>query len=51
MMPSFVTNVAAVVDKLGTKMPGVVIGLALTDWESVEARDEFLNLITTKRQG
>ena len=48
-MSQFVENISAAVDALGTRMPGVIIGIGLTDWATPQDRDDFLKLITTKR--
>lgn len=49
-MPSWIENVAAAVDRLGVEPAGVVWGIAMTDWSSVEERDAFLDAITRKGQ-
>jgi len=49
-MPSFVEDITAAVDAIGVEAPGVVIGIGLTEWDSVEQRDEFLAFITSKRE-
>jgi hypothetical protein len=45
---SFVEDIAAAVDALGVEAVGVIYGLGLTDWESDQKRDEFLELISGK---
>ena len=45
---SFVENVAAAVDALGVQHAGIIYGIALTDFESTQKRDEFLTLISGK---
>ncbi len=48
---SFVNNIAAAVDALGVEAAGVVYGIALTPWESDQERDEFLRLVSGRRDG
>lgn len=49
-MPSFVEDCAAAVAAIGTRSPGVVIGIGLTAWDSAEQRDDFLSFLTSKRE-
>lgn len=48
---SFVDDIAAGVDALGVKNAGIIYGIALTDFESVQARDQFLSMISGKPVG
>jgi hypothetical protein len=50
-MPSLPEDIAAAVDALGVEPVGVIFGIGLTDWESAEQRDAFLNEIVGKRNG
>lgn len=47
-MPNFVDDLQAVVDAIGPDHPGVAFGLAMTNWESAEQRDQFLSQLTSK---
>jgi len=53
-MPTFEENIAATVDAIGDKAalkaPGVVIGIGMTQWDSIEQRDEFLRFIGSPRR-
>ena len=49
-MPSFVDDIAAAVDALGPEPVGIIWGIGMTNWETAEARDEFLAAITGKDQ-
>lgn len=40
-------DIAAVVDRFGAEDVGLVWGLAMTHWESSEARDAFLDAAKT----
>lgn len=44
----FVENIAAAVEALGVEKTGIVYGIALTNWESDQKRDEFLRLVSGK---
>lgn len=46
-MTSFIGDIAAAVEAVGIDKPGLVMGLALTDWESEQQRDEFLQKVTS----
>jgi len=48
---SFVNDVAAGVDALGVQNAGVIYGIAMTDFESTQKRDEFLAIISGKPIG
>lgn len=47
-MPAFVDDLAAAVDALGVEKIGLVWGIAQTNWESAEQRDQFLRTIKAK---
>jgi nucleoid-associated protein YejK len=44
----FIENVAAAVEALGVEKAGIVYGIAMTDWESDQKRDDFLRLVSGK---
>jgi hypothetical protein len=41
-MPSFIEDIAAAVDAVGTDKVGLVWGIGMTDWASAQDRDQFL---------
>jgi hypothetical protein len=41
-------NIAAVVDAIGVEAPGVVMGIALTPWDSADHLAGFLDFLTSK---
>lgn len=47
-MPSFVEDVAAAVDALGVEPAGIIWGIGMTHWDSLEQRNEFLATISAK---
>jgi hypothetical protein len=44
----FIENIAAAVEAFGVEQAGIVYGIALTNWESDQKRDEFLRLVSGK---
>lgn len=46
-MPSFIEDVSAIVDRIGVRYPGVVLGLSQIQWESAEDRDAFLDALVS----
>jgi len=53
-MPTFEENIAAAVDAVGLaaarRAPGVVIGVGMTQWDSAEQRDAFLQYVTQPKR-
>lgn len=47
-MPSFVEDLQAAVDALGISEPGMLMGIALTEWGDEQTRDAFLAQLTQK---
>lgn len=47
-MPQFADDLQAAVDALGIDQPGVLLGIALANWQSAEERDGFLNTLTSR---
>jgi hypothetical protein len=47
-MPDFISDLSAAVDHLGVTPVGIVWGIAHTNWESADQRDEFLGLLSGK---
>jgi hypothetical protein len=47
-MPEFIEDLQAAVDALGDLEPGMLLGVALTPWDSAEQRDAFLSELTKK---
>lgn len=45
---SLFDNIDAAVKAIGLRAPGIVWGIATTQWQTPQQRDEFLNLL---RQG
>lgn len=45
-MTPFIENLTAAVDTIGVRYPGIILGLAQTQWESAEQRDSFFRLIS-----
>lgn len=47
-MTSFIADIAAAAEAMGAEADkvGLIMGVALTNWESQEQRDEFLSKVT-----
>lgn len=48
-MPSFVDNVDAIVNRMGTRNVGLIWGLANVNWANDLERDDFIDEITTTK--
>lgn len=50
-MPSFEEDIAAAVDAVGIEKIGLIWGVGMTPWNSVEDRDAFLADVTRPAGG
>jgi hypothetical protein len=49
-MPQFIEDLTAAIEACGAEKVGLVMGLALTPWNSAQERDAFLAKATGKEQ-